>query len=89
MNFGIMGVASISSKVAKAIKESKNKIRAIASRDLNKAKNFSTEFEIPKYYQSYEEILSDPLIDAVYIPLPTNLCYEWVEKTAKAKKHIL
>ena len=50
---------------------------------------FADELGIPKAYGSYEELLNDPAIDAVYIPLPNHLHKEWTLKAAKAGKHIL
>jgi len=62
---------------------------AISSRSLDKAKKTAYEFNIPKYYGSYEELLKDSLIDIIYIPLPNNIHNEWIKKTADAGKHII
>ena len=62
---------------------------AIAGRSLEKAEQFRSEFGFEKVYGSYEELLDDPAVEAVYIPLPNTLHYEWVIKAAKAGKHIL
>jgi D-xylose 1-dehydrogenase (NADP+, D-xylono-1,5-lactone-forming) len=90
MKFGILGVAGISKKVAKAIINSTNsKLIAISSRNIEKSKKFAEEFNIPNYYGSYEELLQNEEVEAVYIPLPTTMCLEWVILSAKAKKHVL
>ena len=62
---------------------------AIAGRSLEKAEQFRREFGFEKAYGSYEALLADPVVEAVYIPLPNTLHYEWVIKAAKAGKHIL
>lgn len=64
-------------------------IYGIASRDVNKAKLLSEQFGIEKYYNSYEQLIEDNNIDAVYIPLPNHLHLEWIKKAANKGKHIL
>jgi len=65
------------------------RICAIASRDLNKALTSASTLGIPKAYGSYEELISDPEIDAVYIPLPNNLHAQWAIAALEAGKHVL
>ncbi len=65
------------------------KIAAIASRDAEKAAQAAREFGFEKSYGSYEALLADPDIDAVYIPLPNHLHAEWIKKAADAGKHVL
>lgn len=91
VTWGIIGTASIARRrFVPGIKQAKKaELAAVASRNLLKAEEFSSEFEIPKAYGSYEELLSDPDIQAVYIPLPNHLHCEWVIKAAKAGKHVL
>jgi len=64
-------------------------IVAIASRDLEKAKKSAKSYDIPKAYGSYEELLADPEVDAVYISLPNSMHAEWAIKAMKAGKHVL
>ena len=64
-------------------------ISAIASRDKAKADRAAAQFGIPKAYGSYDELLADPSIDAVYVPLPNHLHLEWSAKAAEAGKHVL
>ena len=64
-------------------------ISAIASRNSEKAKQAADILNIPKFYDSYEELLEDSAIEAVYIPLPNHLHIEWAIKAAIAGKHIL
>ncbi len=91
VKWGILGTASIGKRsVIPGIQESsRNTVRAVASRSLENAQAFADELGIPTAYGSYEELLKDPDIDAVYIPLPNHLHKEWTLKAAKAGKHIL
>ncbi|MEK3887992.1 Gfo/Idh/MocA family protein [Bacillus sp. FSL K6-3431] len=91
VRWGIISTASIGQRsVIPGIQESKrNIVAAVASRSLENAEQFAKELNIPKAYGSYEELLADPEIDAVYIPLPNHLHIEWTLKAAAAGKHIL
>lgn len=64
-------------------------VRAIASRDWDKASDHAAEFNIPKAYGSYEELLDDPDIDVVYNPLPNHMHVPWSVRAADAGKHVL
>lgn len=64
-------------------------IVAIASRDLENAQAVANKLHIPKAYGSYEALLNDPEIDAVYIPLPNQLHVPWTIKALEANKHVL
>ncbi|HVO40144.1 MAG TPA: Gfo/Idh/MocA family oxidoreductase [Spirochaetia bacterium] len=64
-------------------------MRAVASRSKERAADFGRAFGIPKAYGSYEELVADKEIEAVYIPLPNHLHAEWVKKCADAGKHVL
>jgi len=66
-----------------------SEIAAIASRDLQKAKEAAKKLGIPKAYGSYEELLADTEIEAVYNPLPNHLHVPWSIKAAEAGKHVL
>jgi predicted dehydrogenase len=61
----------------------------VASRTLDKAESFCEKFQLPFAYGSYDEMLADPRIDAVYIPLPNGLHAEWMKRAAKRGKHCL
>ncbi len=65
------------------------RIVAIASRDKAKASAAAARFGISKSHPSYEALLSDPEVEAVYIPLPNDLHEEWTEKALRAGKHVL
>jgi len=64
-------------------------VNAIASRDLSKAREAAASLGIARAYGSYEELLADPEIDAIYNPLPNNLHVLWTIKAAEAGKHVL
>ncbi len=64
-------------------------IAAIASRDLHRAAAFAKEFGIPGHYGTYDDLLADPTIDAVYLPLPPSLHAVWAIRAARAGKHVL
>src|SRR6201987_1811276 len=89
--WGVLGVAGIAvKKVIPAMQRGEwSHVFAIASRDLNKAQQAAEQLGIPKAYGSYEELLADPEIEAVYNPLPNHLHVPWSIKAAEAGKHVL
>lgn len=91
IQWGILGAATIAvEQVIPAIQQSElGKVVAIASRSLVKAKELAVAFQIPKYFGTYEALLADNHIQAVYIPLPNHLHVEWAIKALKAGKHVL
>ncbi len=91
IRWGVLGAAKIATtKVVPAIQQGEySEISAIASRDLEKSRRAAQELDIPKFYGSYEELLADREIDAIYNPLPNNLHVGWTIKAAEAGKHVL
>lgn len=91
LRWGIMGCAGIARDcIMPAIMESSNgRIEAVASRGIEKSRALADQFEVQKAYGSYEELLEDSDVDAVYIPLPNHLHKEWTIKAAEAGKHVL
>jgi predicted dehydrogenase len=91
VRWGILGAANIAiKKVIPSMQAGQYcEITAIASRDLEKAKQSASDLGIPRFYGSYEDLLADPEIEAVYVPLPNNLHVEWTIKAAEAGKHVL
>ncbi len=91
VRWGILGCARITRRgLIPGIRASKHgALEALASRNAATVKEWAAEFGIPKAYASYEEILADPAVDAVYIPLPNELHRPWVFAAADAGKHIL
>ncbi|KAF6149331.1 hypothetical protein GIB67_026187 [Kingdonia uniflora] len=93
IRFGILGCAEIARKVSRAITLSPNTtLHAVSSRTIEKAQKFASENNFPlsaKIYGSYEALLDDPDVDAVYVPLPTSLHVRWAVLAAEKKKHLL
>ena len=91
VRWGVLGVAGIAvRKVIPAMQRSEvTEVTAIASRDLAKARHAAGPLGIAKAYGSYEALLADPEIDAIYNPLPNHLHVPWSIKAAEAGKHVL
>ena len=91
VRWGILSTANIGrAALVPAIQTSSNgEIAAVASRDAERAFGYATRFNIPASYGSYEELLRDPEIDAVYIPLPNSLHVAWVLRALDAGLHVL
>jgi predicted dehydrogenase len=91
LRWGILSTANIGlKKVIPAMQRGEHtEVTAIASRDLERARLAASALNIPKAYGSYEELLADPEVDAVYNPLPNHLHVPWTAKAAEAGKHVL
>lgn len=91
VRWGILGAAKIAVEKVIPSMQSGNycEIAAIASRNSVKAEKAANDLSIPKSYGSYEDLLNDAEIEAVYIPLPNHLHLEWSAKAAEAGKHVL
>ena len=91
LRWGVLSTANIGlRKVLPAMQQGENTVvAAIASRDLAKARRAAAELDIPMAYGSYEELLADPNIDAIYNPLPNQFHVPWTIKAAEAGKHVL
>jgi predicted dehydrogenase len=91
LRWGVLSTAAIGlRKIIPAMQQGQySSVVAIASRDLRKARDAATVLGIPTAYGSYEELLADPNIDAIYNPLPNQLHVPWTIKAAEAGKHVL
>ena len=97
LRFGILGAARIARKNWLAIHHSGNAVvTAVASRELARAERFIAEQQAvapfavtPRAFDSYEALLADPAVDAVYVPLPTGLRKSWVIRAAELGKHVV
>src|SRR4051812_30275848 len=90
IRWGLLSTANINGKIlAGAAQEENVEIRAVASRDRERAERYARENGIPRAHGSYEELLADDEVDAVYISLPNLLHHEWTLKAIAAGKHVL
>jgi len=91
LRWGVLSTANIGlKKVIPAMQQGETiTVTAIASRDIAKAKQAAEALDIPTAYGSYEELLADPNIDAIYNPLPNQFHVPWTIKAAEAGKHVL
>ncbi|HEX4029846.1 MAG TPA: Gfo/Idh/MocA family oxidoreductase [Terracidiphilus sp.] len=91
LRIGVLSTANIGlKKVIPAMQRGRlTTVTAIASRDLAKGKQAAEALGIPTVYGSYEELIADPEIDAIYNPLPNQLHVQWTAKAAEAGKHVL
>jgi len=91
LKLGVLGCSShFASRVATPLQSSlliEN--YAIASRDIKKAQNFAKTWDFSAVYGSYDELLADPKVDFIYIPLPNHLHLEYIKKSADAGKPVL
>src|SRR5947209_4553486 len=91
VRIGILGAANI---VPAALMKPSQQVAevtatAIAARDITRAQAFAKKHHIPQVFASYDELLNDPAIDAVYIPLPNSLHGRWTIRALEAGKHVL
>ncbi len=91
INWGVLGAASIAvQRTMPALNDAPSAtLLALASRDPGKGEKIAHQLSIPRVYGNYEALLADPDIDAVYIPLPNQLHFEWSVKALEAGKHVL
>lgn len=90
LRWGILGAANINKRLIPAMQASRNgDVVAIASRSQDKANHAAQQFGIPQAYGSYEALLADPTIEAVYNPLPNHLHQPWTVAALAAGKHVL
>jgi D-xylose 1-dehydrogenase (NADP+, D-xylono-1,5-lactone-forming) len=90
LRWGILGDAAINQRLLPAFRVSRTaELRAIASRSSEKAAAAAARDGIPVSHGSYEALLADPTVDAVYIPLPNHMHDEWTRRAADAGKHVL
>ena len=88
--WGVIGTAGIARKVVRGMQRARHASPvAIASRTLDRAAAFAEEHGLDRAHGSYEAMLADPEIDAVYVPLPTGVRREVVIEAARAGKHVL
>jgi predicted dehydrogenase len=91
VRWGLLGASNFALKTSVPAMQGSSlvHIRAVASRDAGKARAAAAELGVAQSYGSYEELLQDPAIEAIYNPLPNHLHVEWTERAARAGKHVL
>ncbi len=90
VRWGLLSTARINAALLGPLQQAeRSQLAAVASRDHGKAAAYAALYHIGKAYGSYEDLLADPEIDAVYISLPNGLHAEWTIKAAQAGKHVL
>src|SRR5262249_39832766 len=90
VRWGIVSTAHINRKLLAGGAESHEvDVAAVASRELPRAQEYAEQNGIPRAYGSYEELLGDSNVEAVYIPLPNTMHCEWSIRAVEAGKHVL
>ena len=91
VKWGVLGTAGIAKdQTIPGMIEAENcSLYAIAGKNIDKALSFQDKFGFDKAYGSYDQLISDPTVEAVYIPLPNSLHFEWVKKALQNGKHVL
>jgi predicted dehydrogenase len=91
VKWGVLGTANIAKGCTIPGMQQVNtcELYAIAGRDINKALKFMDDFGFQKAYGSYEELIEDSEVQAIYIPLPNGLHLKWVKKALQHKKHVI
>jgi D-xylose 1-dehydrogenase (NADP+, D-xylono-1,5-lactone-forming) len=90
VRWGILSTADINRKVIPGLRRSgKAELIAVASRDAAPAEAYAREWEIDRAYGSYDELLADPDVEAIYNPLPNTMHVDWSIKALEAGKHVL
>src|SRR5687768_7225044 len=91
LRWGVMSTANIArNKVIPGMRRADRcRVVAIASRDVERGRVVASELGIPTLHDTYEGLLADPAVDAVYIPLPNHLHAEWAIAAVNAGKHVL
>jgi len=91
IRIGVLGAAAIvpSALITPARSVPEVQISAIAARDSNRAESFAKRHNIPRVHKTYDDLLADPQIDAIYNPLPNSLHAKWTIRALRAGKHVL
>ena len=92
MKWGILATGNIAKKFASTINQMSNEneqLAAVGSRNMDSAKAFAREYDIPRYYDSYEALVNDPDVEAVYVATPNSLHYENCRLCLEHGKHVL
>jgi predicted dehydrogenase len=90
LRLGVLGCAEIARQFCRDVAGSAAvRVDSVASRDAAKAAAFATDFHLPRHVASYEALLADPDLDAIYIPLPNSMHAQWAIRAMAAGRHVL
>ncbi len=89
MNFGIIGLGHIANKFAETINYLNECLYAVASRDIEKARDFKNKYNSYKFYGSYEELFNDPNIDIIYLATPNRYHYIYAKEALNHLKNVI
>ncbi|MEY5027936.1 MAG: hypothetical protein RLZ63_251 [Pseudomonadota bacterium] len=90
LKLGVLGCAKIAHGFVRDVLPSDQvEVVAVASRDLSKAQAFADQYGLPQAWASYEALLADPNVEAIYLPLPNTMHAPWAMAAARAGKHVL
>lgn len=90
LRLGILGCAKIAHGFVRDVQSSDRvEVVAVASRNLGKAQDFARQYALARAWGRYEDLLSDPNVDAIYLPLPNTMHAQWAMAAARAGKHVL
>lgn len=88
LKWAILGAGNIANSFAKVFESERAELYAVASRSEEKASQFAEQYNIPKHYGSYEEMLADEAVDVVYVATPHSHHYQWIKASLNAGKHV-
>jgi predicted dehydrogenase len=90
LRWGLLGTARINRALIPVLRSSpRHALAAVASRTLDRAREYAAEWQIPRALGSYESLIADPEIDAIYISIPNSLHADWTIRALEAGKHVL
>ncbi|MDQ3000700.1 MAG: Gfo/Idh/MocA family oxidoreductase [Fibrobacterota bacterium] len=89
LRWGLLGTGGIARKFAQDLGSQGIDVRSVASRDGDRASLFAADLGIPQSHASYQELLENPDVDAIYIALPNHMHADWSIRAARAGKHVL
>jgi D-xylose 1-dehydrogenase (NADP+, D-xylono-1,5-lactone-forming) len=90
LNWGIIGTGNIAQQFCSGVNAAqRGRLAAVGSRQLSSAEDFARRFQVAAAHGSYEQVLDDPQVQAVYISLPNTMHHEWTIRALRAGKHVL
>src|SRR5262252_8792015 len=88
LRWGILGTGNIAKQFAAGMKSARRgSVVAVGSRGTDSAGQFARDYQIASHFGSYDALINEPTVDAIYLSLPNSLHYEWTIKSLRAGKH--